>query len=453
MTEGTEKETLITLDFSGTEKKFADTDELRDFMRTQRDAWFWLELATKKDVNLKQVWDPFEKVFRQILQFIEWCKTTQIYHLPRYGPAISFRSNAQIAIDEGFILAEAPIGRFILDLKDNRSPQVASYAVASLNKEKVNLHNPAACEGAYWAIKYLQGSITDFIETQHKVLGEKNEQLIRETTELHEKSSLLTKEIEEQATKQGRNFGNQAAKQAMDFKSQAAKQAMDFESLAAKQVSGFKTIRDETKTTLTDFMAVVKGETVLKSSADYWTEKRVQHRNMARLMAGSTLLIVFLTTVVFVVMATEYFATSSKAVASKAVASTATASTATASTATASTATASTATASEKPVSDKLLSRDDVWKFSIMLLISTLGIWLTRLTTKLFISNLHLGADAYERVTMIKTYLALLVDDKDLQGDDRQLILQTLFRPSSTGIIKDAEPMSILETLVKAFKR
>ena len=88
-----------------------------------------------------------------------------------------------------------------------------------------------------------------------------------------------------------------------------------------------------------------------------------------------------------------------------------------------------------------------------MLLISTLGVWLTRLSTKIFISSLHLGADAYERVTMIRTYIALLVEDKELEDDDRKLILQALFRPSSTGIFKDDGPTSIPETLAKAVTR
>lgn len=86
---------------------------------------------------------------------------------------------------------------------------------------------------------------------------------------------------------------------------------------------------------------------------------------------------------------------------------------------------------------------------STLLAISTAGIWLTRLCTKIFISNLHLRTDADERVTMIKTYLALLKTKEGPPENERQLILQTLFRPSSTGFIKEDGPAGLFE-LVKA---
>ena len=48
------------------------------------------------------------------------------------------------------------------------------------------------------------------------------------------------------------------------------------------------------------------------------------------------------------------------------------------------------------------------WRIGVMLAISTFGIWVTRLSAKIFISDLYLHTDADERVTMIRTYLALL---------------------------------------------
>ena len=81
---------------------------------------------------------------------------------------------------------------------------------------------------------------------------------------------------------------------------------------------------------------------------------------------------------------------------------------------------------------------------SILLAISTSDVWLTRLSAKIFISNLHLRMDADERVTMFKSYFALLAEGSGMNDGDRQLILQTLFRPSSTGFIKDDGPTNPL---------
>ncbi|HBZ36947.1 MAG TPA: hypothetical protein DEO59_00225 [Balneola sp.] len=53
------------------------------------------------------------------------------------------------------------------------------------------------------------------------------------------------------------------------------------------------------------------------------------------------------------------------------------------------------------------------------------------------LSNIHLRTDADERRVMILTYLSLLRRENAITEEDRKVILQTLFRPSATGIIKD----------------
>lgn len=62
--------------------------------------------------------------------------------------------------------------------------------------------------------------------------------------------------------------------------------------------------------------------------------------------------------------------------------------------------------------------------------------WIGRLAVRLWLSELHLGMDARERVTMIESYLALsktgTVEDKH-----RELVLAAIFRPTQDGIVKD----------------
>jgi hypothetical protein len=63
-------------------------------------------------------------------------------------------------------------------------------------------------------------------------------------------------------------------------------------------------------------------------------------------------------------------------------------------------------------------------------------------------SHLHLRSDAKERITMAKTYLSLVRSKEGLSETDRKLILETLFRPSSTGLIHDdAAPASAIYLL------
>jgi len=51
---------------------------------------------------------------------------------------------------------------------------------------------------------------------------------------------------------------------------------------------------------------------------------------------------------------------------------------------------------------------------------------------------------------MITTYIAMLREKDGLKDEEKQLILQTVFRPSSTGIIKDeASPPTIVDIFAK----
>ncbi len=78
-----------------------------------------------------------------------------------------------------------------------------------------------------------------------------------------------------------------------------------------------------------------------------------------------------------------------------------------------------------------------IWQGSMMLLTVILGFWALRILVRLLLSNLHLKSEPVERRTMLLTYLALLRRGQGPTDQQRELILQLLFRPSVTGIIKD----------------
>ena len=481
MAEETEKEALITLDFSGIEKKFADIDELREFMQSQWDAWSWLEQAARKDSNLAQVWDPFKRYFVQATQFIEHLKQHP-YNLEERIKLINiFKNQTQTAVIQGFILAETPEAHFILELKDNKSPQIAGYALTFLNNSKISTSNIDSHEGAYWTMKYLQGSTaaslkaqqiiynavaegwTTRFEKQHKELGEKNEQLDSKSEKLAVQSDLIIKNTKEQA-----------AKQASDFN----KMFVD----AAEELAVVRAYNEES--------------TPFKASIKYWNDKHKHHRRVMFSMAFITLFTAITTAFIFATASFIFFTTTPNAKALTEIISFGLITDKTklgkilfnteAYGKPASDKTVSDKTVSNETKYDKMITREttfdktvsskttssriisgitpgtisgreligyNLWRISIMLLISTLGIWLTRLSTKIFISSLHLGADAYERVTMIRTYIALLVEDKELKDDDRKLILQTLFRPVSTNFVKDDGPSNIPEIFVKTVTR
>lgn len=99
-------------------------------------------------------------------------------------------------------------------------------------------------------------------------------------------------------------------------------------------------------------------------------------------------------------------------------------------------------------VLDQKITEVVVGKLVTMAVLSTFAIWAVRLCANLFMSHSHLHTDAQERRTMIHTYLALLRSKKALQDEERHLILQTLFRPNSTGMIKeDSGPAHLVDLI------
>jgi hypothetical protein len=90
------------------------------------------------------------------------------------------------------------------------------------------------------------------------------------------------------------------------------------------------------------------------------------------------------------------------------------------------------------------------WKLITLAIFTSLGIWIVRILVRIFLSNLHLANDAKERITMITTYLAMLRSGHTLNPEDKQLILQIIFRPSNSGLIKDeAAPPTIIDIFAK----
>ena len=83
------------------------------------------------------------------------------------------------------------------------------------------------------------------------------------------------------------------------------------------------------------------------------------------------------------------------------------------------------------------IANAELWQISELATVAIFGVWTMRVFVRLMLSNTHLRTDAAERKTMMLTYLSMLRRNQLPDGDCRNLVLQSLFRPSSTGIIKD----------------
>jgi len=89
--------------------------------------------------------------------------------------------------------------------------------------------------------------------------------------------------------------------------------------------------------------------------------------------------------------------------------------------------------------------------YILMIFASSSAFWIIRITVKIALSNLHLSEDAHERVVMIQTYLSF-VNEGQIDENDKNLILSSLFRPSNIGIIKDESSVTVAD-IITAFKK
>ena len=97
---------------------------------------------------------------------------------------------------------------------------------------------------------------------------------------------------------------------------------------------------------------------------------------------------------------------------------------------------------------DLTLNEITLRHIGLLTVAATMGVWLIRLLVRNYLSHVHLAHDAAERVAMMQTYLALIEEGKLQDEGHRNLILQALFRPASSGIVKDdASPPFMAEWL------
>lgn len=83
-------------------------------------------------------------------------------------------------------------------------------------------------------------------------------------------------------------------------------------------------------------------------------------------------------------------------------------------------------------------------------LVVTLMAVIIRVALRQFNTYSHLSLEAEERVTMVKTYLALLNEGKLKSDQDRHLALEALFRTSQTGMIAETAFNSPVDIIVKS---
>ena len=198
---------------------------------------------------------------------------------------------------------------------------------------------------------------------------------------------------------------------AKDIAASANSQATNFSSAQEQRESDFQKLVAEHKDEMEKLRKTFREEIALRAPAEYWEAKRVGHERMTRIFGGISFGSIAASAIVLGYFIHDLLGKTPQG---------------------------------QVPES---------WKVAMLVLIALFTVWGVRLLVRMFLSHLHLSTDAAERVVMVKTYLSLLEGDHLSGNEDRQLILQALFRPASDGIVKDEGlPPSAFEFLTRQSK-
>jgi len=209
---------------------------------------------------------------------------------------------------------------------------------------------------------------------------------------------------------------------------QSATQQNTFDSAQQNRDTEWKKQVEDTQTELNRLKETYDKHMALAAPVEYWDGKRKKH---GRWTIWSFITIVICMLCFGYLLHTELKGVGQAATESKIAASTANAQPTIAAT-------------------QSLVESAATWRLGSFILLATLGFWFIRLLVRVFLSNLHLENDAAERVTMAKTYLALIRDDALPRGENINTVLAALFRPTGDGIVKDEGlPPTAMEWITK----
>ncbi len=186
---------------------------------------------------------------------------------------------------------------------------------------------------------------------------------------------------------------------------------LQFTKAQTQRSQDFEQLVVEHKQEMENLRKVFREETALRAPATYWDEKRIEHDRLSKITGAISFVGIAVVAVGLVLLIQGMLGT-------------------------------------PQPT-----ATPEAWRLATLVLIGLFAVWGLRLVVRMFLSHLHLATDAAERVVMARTYLSLLEGDKLASKEDRQLILQALFRPTSDGIVKDEGiPPSMLEFLTRQSK-
>lgn len=292
---------------------------------------------------------------------------------------------SDIYINYKLPLSNSKIAKYITNLS-NEDPLVAAAALATwMNQPIVNFSNFQELKGALLIVAFDAKFTDTALESTKADLLDLNNKLNQSIIDIQSKSDYSIGKFNDIANNSINNTTSIVRRKFLAWKKYRTKKDNDISIIMNRVEQAEKALREQMK---------------LKAPVQYWLNKANNHKLNAS--KYKRILLYFSSISGVILIASLYFIASHAIdIADK-----------------------------NKPAAVYLLL------VTLGVVITTIVFWAARILMRLFLSEHHLAIDAEERSVMTETYLALTAESS-ASDEDRSIILTSLFRPTSDGIVKD----------------
>lgn len=396
---------IIDLNENGGRLAPTNHDELIRWIQTEQNFWTWLQQRHygNHENFQREALSQINEAFNAAQQSLQHIQSNPQHSQQQLDFS---RDRIQQAFQQRKLPhSSTPLAKRVDAYRKEAGDQAASYFIAVTMSPANGQPQFQATEFAAW--RGLFEGLQERFQMPKVATKGKKAAADQSFDQLRTKAELLLGEKTEAYDALHRDYQSLAE----SIRSASGSQAVGFETAQGQRQSEFDQLRAGHEQAMEALRKTFREELALRAPAEYWSEKRKGHRLWAAVSGGLSFL--------GIGGAAAGLGWQIHELLNKTPASTV----------------------------------PETWRLAVLALVGVFTVWALRLIVRMFLSHLHLLTDAGERVVMVQTYLSLMEGDHLASKEDRQLILQALFRPATDGIVKDEGiPFSLAEALTRSGK-
>ncbi|EJL38364.1 hypothetical protein PMI01_00124 [Caulobacter sp. AP07] len=375
-------------------------EELRAFLQSELDGWNWLSsirnMNNPNDVlsSIRLLWDTHWQNVNSALDALNNGNLEQAENW--------FRSYFQDGIP--LPVSGSPRRALIDNVRTNIGERAAIGALAALTDRRFDGQDPEQVRGLFAAHEFLSGTGKAARQSVQSGLSSLLKQLGRQQERAEQKADDLDRRIEITERRHTRHFKkllDTGRRSRREFIQRNFDEIAQFRNQINEQVASLLREKDDSIASIQQTEKTYSEHMGLKAPVTYWRDKAKGHR--VKSWISGVVGLIFATSLV-------YFGI----------------------------------THGVSWILDliaKVFKETRQWQATYSVLgiaafVLTIIFWIGRLISRTYVSESHLAIDAEERAVMVETYLALTQENK-IDTTERVLVLGSLFRASSDGLVRD----------------